>query len=84
MKTMSNYNGHEIKDAVIPDGAIVMGRVDIVMYMDADGQDVVVSTRTDDGHGNRLTMVNSLGMIEMAKKVIFDMGGQAEWVEDKE
>lgn len=82
---MSDYNGHTVADAVIPEGAILMGRIDVVMYMipDADS-DIMVSTRTDNGQGERLSMVNSLGMLEMAKKIIGDVGPKAEWIEDPE
>lgn len=82
---MSNYNGHEIQDAKIPEGAILMARIDVVQYMMPDGDgDVLVGTRTDNGSGERLSMVISLGMLEMAKKVITDVGPRAEWVEDSE
>jgi hypothetical protein len=81
---MSEYNGQTFKDVHVPEGAIVLGRIDVVMYMRPDDEDIMVATRTDDGHGDRLPLVNSLGMIEMAKKVINDIHGQASFVEDPE
>lgn len=81
---MSKYNGQEFADVKIPEGAVVMGRIDVVMYMTADAEDVLVATRTDDGHGDRLNLVNSLGMLEMAKKVINDMSESSRFVEDEE
>lgn len=81
---MSEYNGQKFIDVSVPEGAIVMGRIDVVMYMAADGDDVMVATRTDDGHGDSLTLVNSLGMIEMAKKVILDIHGTARFTGDND
>lgn len=80
---MSKYNGHEIADAKIPDGAILMGRIDVVMYM--DGTDIGVAARTDDGNGESLNLVAALGMLEAAKKNIVDTHfDTATYVEDDE
>ena len=81
---MAKYNEREFRDVKVPDGAIVMGRVDVVMYMMPDGGDILVATRTDDGHGDRLPMVNTFGMLEMAKKVISDVSEPAQFVEDED
>jgi uncharacterized membrane-anchored protein len=81
MKTMSNYNGHEVKDAKIPEGAMLMGRIDTVMYMH-DG-DIGVACRADDGNGESLNLVAALGMLEAGKKNIIDTHyDKATYVED--
>jgi len=74
---MSEINGQKFADVSVPEDAIIMGRVDVVMYLRPVDNGVLVATVTDDGSGDSLPLVNTLGMLEMAKKIICDLHGKA-------
>lgn len=59
--------------APLPEGAILIGRVTIEMFLPEEGDDQIVRTHVEDTNGKMLPTIQSLGMVEFARQSIWHM-----------
>lgn len=60
-------------DAELPDGSVLLGKVLIQMYLPTDSSEPIVRTQMIDSQGGTLPLIQTLGMIDIARQTAWDI-----------
>lgn len=60
-------------DAELPEGVVLLGKIDIHLYLPVDSGVPIVRTQFVDGHGDTLPLIQALGMLDIARNTCWDL-----------